>query len=63
MKKTNKSYAKRVKITKNGTVLVRKPGINHFNAKESRVSQLKKHKKIALPMSVKARGRFLSNLG
>ncbi len=28
MKKTNKSYAKRVRVTKSGKVLVRKPGIN-----------------------------------
>jgi len=61
--KTNKSYAKRVKVTKSGKVLVRKPGINHFNAKESRTNQLKKRSRIALPMSSKARGRFLSNLG
>jgi len=61
--KTNKSYAKRVKVTKSGNVLVRKPGINHFNAKESRTNQLKKRKSVSLPMSSKAKVRFLSNLG
>jgi len=40
MMKTNKSFSKRLKVTKNGKILSRKPGINHFNAKESRVSQL-----------------------
>ena len=38
--KTNKSYTKRLKITKNGKVIARKPGFNHFNAKQSRNSQL-----------------------
>lgn len=61
--KTNKSYAKRVKVTKSGKALVRKPGINHYNALESRVSQLKKKGRIALNMSAKTASRFLSNLG
>ena len=38
--KTNKSYTKRLKITKNGKLIGRKPGFNHFNAKQSRASQL-----------------------
>ncbi|MEK7572782.1 MAG: 50S ribosomal protein L35 [Patescibacteria group bacterium] len=38
--KTNKSYSKRLKITKNGKVISRKPGFNHFNAKQSRNMQL-----------------------
>jgi ribosomal protein L35 len=41
--KTNKSYTKRLRITRNGKILSRKPGQNHFNAKESRSAQLKKH--------------------
>jgi ribosomal protein L35 len=38
--KTNKSYSKRLKLTKNGKVLSRKPGFNHFNAKQSRTTEL-----------------------
>lgn len=38
--KTNKSYSKRLKITKKGKLLSRKPGFNHFNAKQSRNTQL-----------------------
>jgi ribosomal protein L35 len=38
--KTNKSYSKRLKLTKNGKVISRKPGFNHFNAKQSRSAQL-----------------------
>ncbi len=61
--KTNKSFAKRVKVTKTGKVLVRAPGINHFNAKESRSNQLGKKSRKELPMTAKAKSRFLSNLG
>jgi ribosomal protein L35 len=38
--KTNKSFSKRLKVTKNGKILSRKPGFNHFNAKQSRGTQL-----------------------
>ncbi len=39
--KTNKSLTKRLKITKKGKILSRAPGFNHFNAKQSRTTQLK----------------------
>lgn len=38
--KTNKSLAKRLKITKDGLALSRKPGQNHFRAKKSRSHEL-----------------------
>ena len=38
--KTNKSFTKRLKVTKNGKIISRKPGFNHFNAKQSRKKQL-----------------------
>ena len=38
--KTNKSFSKRLKLTKTGKVIGRTPGINHFNAKQSRNKQL-----------------------
>ena len=38
--KTNKSYSKRLKLTQKGKVLSRKPGFNHFNAKQSRTTEL-----------------------
>lgn len=40
MLKTNKSFKKRLKLTKSGKVLGRKPGLDHFNAKERRAKQL-----------------------
>lgn len=42
--KTNKSYTKRLKITKKGKIIARKPGFNHFNAKQSRTTQLRGRK-------------------
>lgn len=38
--KTNKSFSKRIKITRNGKLVARKPGKNHFNAKEKRSTQM-----------------------
>ena len=40
--KTNKSYQKRLKVTKKDKVVQRRPGMGHFNAKEPRKGQLKK---------------------
>jgi ribosomal protein L35 len=41
--KSNRSLAKRIKITSSGKVLKRKPGQNHFNAKDSGASGLHKN--------------------
>jgi ribosomal protein L35 len=61
--KTNKSYAKRLKVTKSGTVLTRKPGQNHFNAKESRRRTQQKKKRLStIVIPNKARSRFLINI-
>ncbi len=60
--KTNKSYAKRIKVTKSGKILVRRPGQNHFNAKESGRSQIKKGTSMEFHMSNKERSRFLSGI-
>lgn len=58
--KTNKSYAKRIKLTKNGKVVARRPGQNHFNAKESGSERLKKARTQKIKISNKAKARFLS---
>lgn len=60
--KTNKSYAKRIKLTKSGKILVRRPGQNHFNSKESGRSQIKKGTKMEFHMSNKERSRFLPGI-
>jgi ribosomal protein L35 len=33
--KTKKSFSKRVKVTKNGKMLIRKGGQDHFNSRDS----------------------------
>ena len=57
--KTNKSFKKRLKVTKSGKVLARKPGQNHFNAKESRAQQLSKRKTQAVSFSKKVTAQFV----
>jgi len=57
--KTNKSLAKRLKLTKTGKVIARKPGFNHFNAKQSRTDQLSGKKGVNFKMSTKDKGQFL----
>ena len=59
--KSNKSYLKRLKVTKNGKILARATGQNHFNSKESRRSQLKKKRLNSFPMTQKEKSRFLVN--
>jgi len=59
--KTNKSYSKRLKVTKNGKILNRKSGQNHFNAKERREDQLNKKRPKKFSMTNKAKSRFLAN--
>ena len=58
--KTNKSYTKRLKVTKNGKILARATGQNHFNARERTRASNKKHRYNALKMDNKAMGRFLA---
>lgn len=60
--KTNKSYKKRLKVTKSGKVLSRKPGQNHFNAKESGSTKLEKRGLREIPMTNRSKRRFLSNI-
>lgn len=60
--KTNKSYQKRIKVTKNGKIIARRSGHGHFNAKESGTERLGKHRTQKLKMSGKAKSRFLSGV-
>lgn len=59
--KTNKSLTKRLKVTKNGKILARAPGFNHFNAKQSRTKQLKGRKTKDLNLSNKIKRTYLPN--
>ena len=59
--KTNKSYSKRLKLTKNGKVIARKAGFNHFNAKQSRGTQLAGRKGSAFTIKNKPKSHLLPN--
>ena len=57
--KTNKSLLKRVKISKNGKISVRKAGKNHFNAKESGSKKLGAKRMMGLDMKKADIARYL----
>ncbi|MFA6463713.1 MAG: 50S ribosomal protein L35 [Candidatus Paceibacterota bacterium] len=58
--KTNKSFSKRLKVSKNGKIKARAPGQNHFNAKESRSKQLSKKRQGNFPMTTGEKRRYLN---
>ncbi len=57
--KTNKSYSKRLKVTKSGKLIGRKPGFNYFNAKQSRSKQLAGKRGVPFTLKNKPRSRML----
>ncbi len=57
--KTNKSYTKRIKLTKNSKVKARAKGQNHFNAKESGNKTRSKRGTRDFIISAKKLSRFL----
>ena len=60
--KTNKSFTKRLKVTKNGKILSRKIGQDHFNAKDSGNKTRNKRKTLSVFFSNKAKARFLPKM-
>ena len=59
MLKTNKSFTKRLKLTKNGKVKRRASGQNHFNAKESNSDKMAKKKTVDFQLTNKVKATFL----
>ena len=62
--KTNKSFTKRLKVTRRGKIVARKPAKNHFNAKEGRSSQMANNRsQIISPrtMTPKVLQRYVGN--
>ena len=59
--KTNKSYSKRLKVSKNGKITMRGKGQNHFNAKARRRAQLGRKRMYPLHMKKGDIARFLPN--
>jgi len=61
--KTNKSYQKRLKITKNGKILALKQGKNHHNRSKHRSGDKSAENRGGeFHMTNKERSRFLVNL-
>ena len=58
--KTNKAFTKRLKITRKGKIVARKPGQNHFNAKESRRGQLNRRRSQTLSLSKQVMQRYIT---
>ena len=58
--KTNKSYQKRIRVTRKGTLVARKPGQNHFNAKERGRTKGLKGRANIIQVSNRIRRQFLS---
>ncbi len=57
--KTNKSFAKRLRVTKRGKIIARMAGQNHYNAKERTATQVKKRRTRGIEMNREIRARFL----
>ena len=58
--KTNTSFTKRLKVTKNGKIIARRTGQNHFNIKETGRKQMAKNRSAEWPISNKDRARFIT---
>jgi ribosomal protein L35 len=61
--KSNKSFLKRLRVSKNGKIIARVPGHNHFNAKESGSGRQRRRRQTGFhaAMDATARSRFLPN--
>jgi ribosomal protein L35 len=59
--KTNKSFSKRLKVTRTGKILSRRGGQNHFNAKESRHGQLASKRLMPFQIKRKMLGHLIPN--
>ncbi len=61
--KTNKSFTKRIKVTKNGKLKARKAGQNHFNARETGTQRQSRKRTQSLSLSKRVTRRFLPKSG
>lgn len=57
--KSNKSYLKRIRVTRNGKLVARAKGQNHFNAKQSGNKRRGKRRAVNIALTAKVRARFL----
>ncbi len=57
--KTNKSFTKRIRVTKTGKLIARKAGQDHFNAKERGRTKNVKKRTVSLKLNKRITRRFL----
>jgi len=57
--KPNKTFLKRIKITKTGKMIGRAAGQDHFNAKEKRRKQFNKKRGVKFIIKNKIKSRYL----
>jgi len=57
--KTNKAFSKRIRVTRRGKLIARKPGQNHFNAKESRNKQMSQRRTQNIILTKKVMQRYI----
>jgi len=50
---------KRLKVTRRGKIVARKPGLNHFNAKEARNTQMVGNRTQQLTLTKKVQQRYI----
>lgn len=62
--KTNKSFQKRIKLTRTGKLVTRRKGQNHYNAKDCGVTTIAKRRTSTDTVSIsnKNKSRFLINV-
>lgn len=60
--KTNKSFTKRLKVTRTGKIIARVPGQNHFNARAKASKQLEGKRSAEFNMTGREKARFLPGL-
>jgi ribosomal protein L35 len=60
--KTNKSFTKRLRVTKTGKILARVPGQNHFNSRVKSSKQLEAKRGANFHMTSREKARFLPGL-
>ncbi len=58
--KTNKSFSKRIRVTRKGKLVARAKGQNHFNGKQSGNKRRAKRGSVILSLSKDIVNRFLS---
>ena len=61
--KTNKSFTKRIKVTKQGKLVTRRAGQNHFNARQTGEQRLRRKRPQTISLSKRITRRFLPRTG